>query len=216
MTAHPAARYFRRAAAALPHVSAALRLIWRAAPGWTAVWIALLAVQGLLPIALVYLTRPIVNGIAAAVRDRADWRPVVVPAVLMAVVLLLIELLRGAIQYVRTVEADLVQDQITSLVQQKSVEADLAFYESPDFYDGLHRARAEAGYRPVALLETLGSLLQSGVTLIAMLAVLARLGVWLPAALLISTLPAFAMVLRHAVLQHEFRTRATPIERRAW
>ena len=49
-----------------------------------------------------------------------------------------------------------------------------------------------------------------------MLVVLAGLGVWLPMALLVSTLPALAVVLRHAVRQHEFRVRTTPVERRAW
>src|SRR5439155_16030773 len=69
----------------------------------------------------------------------------------------------------------------------------------------LHLARGEAGYRPIALLETLGSLLRNGVTLIAMLIVLAGFGVWLPVALLASTLPVLGVVLRDAVRQHEFR-----------
>src|SRR5207247_5208626 len=168
------------------------------------------------PVATVYLTRPVVNGIVAAIRSDGGWRPIPGPAALIAVVLLRTEVLRGAIQSVRTVQADLVHDHITSLIHRKSVEADLAFYESPEFYDHLHRARAEAGYRPIALLETLGSLLQNGITLAAMLVVLAALGVWLPVALLASTLPALAVVLRHAVRHHDFRIRTPPVERRTW
>src|SRR2546427_5598337 len=49
-----------------------------------------------------------------------------------------------------------------------------------------------------------------------MLIVLSGFGVWLPVALLASTLPVLAVVLRDAVRQHEFRMRATPLERRAW
>jgi len=214
--ARSVSRYFRRAAGTLPHLTRTLGLIWRAAPNWSLAWIVLLLVQGFLPVATVYLTRPVVNGIVAAIRSGGGWRPILGPAALMAVVLLLTEVLRGAIQWVRTVQADLVHDHITSLIHRKSVDADLAFYESPDFYDHLHMARAEAGYRPIALLETLGGLLQNGVTLAAMLVVLAGLGVWLPMALLVSTLPALAVVLRHAVRQHEFRVRTTPVERRAW
>jgi len=113
----------------------------------------------------------------------------------MASALLLAEILRGATHWVSTVQAALVQDHITSLIHDKSVAADLAFYESPEFYDHLHRARAEAGYRPIALLETLGSLLQNSITLIAMLVVLTAFGVWLPLALLASTLPVLGVVL---------------------
>ena len=46
------------------------------------------------------------------------------------------------------------------------------------------------------VLESLGSLLQNGITLVAMGALLARFGLWLPVALLVSTLPAFFAVLR--------------------
>ena len=210
------ARYFRRAGSALPYLFRTLRLISLAAPNWTAAWIALLLVQGFLPVAIVYLTRPLVNGITAAAASRAGWTPILWPATLIGAALLLAELLRSATQWIRTVQSELVQDHITSLIHDKSVAADLAFYESPEFYDHLHRARAEAGYRPIALLETLGNLLTNGVTLIAMLIVLAGFGVWLPVALLASTLPVLAVVLRDAVRQHEFRMRATPLERRAW
>ena len=210
------ARYYRRAGSALPYLFRTLRLISLAAPNWTAAWIALLLVQGFLPVAIVYLTRPLVNGITAAAASRAGWTPILWPATLIGAALLLAELLRSATQWIRTVQSELVQDHITSLIHDKSVAADLAFYDSPEFYDHLHRARAEAGYRPIALLETLGNLLTNGVTLIAMLIVLAGFGVWLPVALLASTLPVLAVVLRDAVRQHEFRIRATPLERRAW
>ena len=209
-------RYLQRAGNAVPYVFRTLALIWRAAPHWTVWWIALLLVQGFLPVLIVYLTRPLVNGITAAVASGAGWRPILLPAALMAAALLLTELLRGVTQWIRTVQSELVQDHITALIHRKSLEADLAFYESPEFYDHLHRARNEATYRPIALLETLGNLLRNGITLVAMLIVLANFGPWLPVALLASTLPVFAVVLRDAVRQHEFRIRVTPIERRAW
>jgi len=203
-----------RAAVELSHLPRALRLAWQAAPGWTLAWTLFLLIQGFLPVATVYLTRPVVNGLVAAVRSGGDWQPILAPAAAMGVVLLLTELLSGAIHWVRTAQADLVQDHVRSLIHRKSVEVDLAFYESPEFYDHLHRARAEADYRPTVLLETLGGLLQNGITLVAMLAVLARYGVWLPVALLASTLPALAVVLRYAARHYQFRLRTTPVERR--
>jgi len=209
-------RYFQRAGKAVPYLFRTLALIWRAAPHWTVWWIALLLVQGFLPVLIVYLTRPLVNGITAAVASGAGWRPILLPASLMAAALLLTELLRGVTQWIRTIQSELVQDHITALIHRKSLEADLAFYESPEFYDHLHRARNEASYRPIALLETLGNLLRNGITLVAMLIVLANFGPWLPVALLASTLPVLAVVLRDAVRQHEFRVRVTPVERRAW
>jgi len=62
----------------------------------------------------------------------------------------------------------------------------------------------------------MGGLFENGITAAAMLVVLAPFGVWLPLALVASTLPALWVVLHYATLQHQFRKRATAEERRAW
>ena len=194
-------------------------LVWTAARGWTAAWIAVLLVQGVLPVATVYLTRTVVNRLMRALRAGGSWeslQPLIVAALLMGGVLLAGEVLRGIAGWLRTAQSELVQDYISGLIQKKSASVDLAFYESPEFYDHLHRARAEAGYRPILLVEGLGSLLENGITLVAMLAVLIPFGPWLPAALLVSTLPALYVVLRYALLQHRWHLRVTADERRAW
>jgi ATP-binding cassette, subfamily B, bacterial len=204
--------------AQLVYLPRALALVWAAARRWAVAWIALLLVQGLLPVATVYLTKLLVDGLVAAGAD-ATWQtraPLLLLVALMAGVMLLAEVLRSAAVWVRAAQAELVKDHISALIHQKSVAADLAFYESPEFYDRLHRAREEAGYRPVALVEGLGQLLQNGVTLIAMGAVLIPFGFWLPVALLASTLPAFAVVLHYNLQQHHWRQRTTADERRTW
>jgi len=209
----------RRLAAQLPYLPRTMGLVWTAAGGWTAAWIVVLLVQGVLPVATVYLTRTVVNRLVPALRAGGSWEslePLIVAAALMGGVLLAGEALRGIAAWLRTAQSELVQDYISGLIQKKSASVDLAFYESPEFYDHLHRAREEAGQRPIALVEGLGSLLQNGITLVAMLAVLIPYGPWLPAALLVSTLPALYVVLRYALLQHYWRLRATADERRTW
>jgi ATP-binding cassette subfamily B protein len=216
---HLVASKLRYAATQLRHLPGALGLVWTAAPGWTAGWVTLLVGQGLLPLAVVCLTRPLVDGLLAAVRAGGDWpslRRVLLLAALMGAALLLTEALRVAAGWVCANQSELVQDHIQGLIHRQSAAVDLAFYDSAEFYDQLHRARAEASYRPVALVESLGSLFQNGVTLAAMLAVLIPFGAWLPAVLFLSTLPALWVVLRYAVRQHQWRLGATAMERRTW
>ncbi len=206
------------ATAQLRYLPRALRLVWAAARGWSLLWAGLLVAQGLLPVAIVYLTRDLVDSLAAAVGaggDPASIDPTLILALQMGGLVLLGEALRSAADWVRVAQARLVEDHVSALVHHKSTRVDLAFYESPDFHDHLHRARDEASYRPVALLENGGSLVQNGITLVAMAAVLVPYGLWMPVALLLSTLPALAVVLRHAVRQHRWRLRTTPDERRA-
>jgi ATP-binding cassette subfamily B protein len=197
----------------------ALGFVWAAARKWTVAWVMLLAVQGVLPVATVWLTKQLVDGIAAAARGGADWDkagPILASGALMAGVLLVSELLGGAIGWIRGVQAELLKDHISSLIHDKSIEADLAFYESAEFYDRLHRARDDAAHRPMMLLENLGSAFQNGITLAAMAAVLFPFGPWLPPALLASTLPAFYVVLRFTRRQHRLWQSATGDERRSW
>ena len=175
--------------------------------------------QGLLPAATVYLTRALVNSLVVLVGAQgsaASIRPTLGLALLMGLIMLLGQLLSSLTGWVRTAQGELVADHITGLVHGQSARLDLAFYDSPDYYDHLHRARADARYRPVSLLESLGGLLQNGITLVAMAAILLPYGVWVLAALLISTLPALYIVLHYRAREHRYRVRTTADERRTW
>jgi len=209
----------RKLTAQFPYFLQALRLVWEAAPQHACIWAALLVCQGILPVATVYLTRSLVNALVGTVRSPdafSNGRTALLLIAAIAFLLVLSEAARVAAGWVRTAQAERVQDHISRLVHEKSIAVDLAFYDNAEFYDRLHRARSEAGYRPVALLENLGAILQNSITLVSMLAVLLSFGLWLPSALLVSTLPALYVVLRHALDQHYWRLRTTADERRTW
>jgi ATP-binding cassette subfamily B protein len=203
----------------LPYVPRALGIVWAAARGWTTAWLVLLVVQGSLPIAIVLLVRRFVDGLVAAVDGNGGWEMIRGPLVLaisIAALMLLTELLRVGARWVRTAQSELVQDHISQLIQKRASSVDLALYDSPAYHDQLHRARADAAHRPVALLENMGSLLQNGITLTAMALVLLRFGWWVPLALFASTLPALWVVLGYAVHRHRWRMRTTHDQRRTW
>src|SRR5215204_610043 len=189
-----------RLAAQLPYLPRALALVWAAARRWTVAWVALLILQGVLPVANVYLVKLLVDRLTSAagsVGSRQDARPLLMLAGLVAGTVLLAELLRSVASWVRTAQAELVRDHIGGIIHTQSVGVDLAFYESPEYFDQLHRARHEATYRPIELLENLGGLVQSAITLTGMLAVLVTFGWWVLAALMAGAVPALCVVLRH-------------------
>src|SRR6185295_8566394 len=92
---------------------------------------------------------------------------------------------------------------------------DLAFYDSPEFFDRLHRARDEARYRPAVLLETCSDLLQSVVTLAGMAAILLAWGPALPFALMLSAFPVLYVFSHHGLAEQQLRRDSTADERRA-
>jgi ATP-binding cassette subfamily B protein len=194
-------------------------LIWAAARRWTLAWVILLVVQGLLPVATVYLTRLLVDSLVAAMGAHGSWeslRPTLLLAGLMALVLVLAELLQGATEWIRTAQSELIQDHISALIHAKSAAVDLAFYESPEYYDQLHRARDDASSRPLALLDSIGGLAQNGITLLAMAVVLIPYGLWLPLLLFVSILPALVVVLRFDWRYHQWWQRTTADRRWTW
>jgi ATP-binding cassette subfamily B protein len=209
----------RKVLGQLPWLSRGLLLAWNASRPWTITWLLLLLVEGVIPVGLVYLTKLLVDTLVATTKNGSAWpqvRSVLIVVVSLAGLTLLAEVVRKAIVWIRTVQAELVQDHINDLIHTKSIAADLAFYEFPDYYDHLHRARSEATFRPVALLENVGSLLQNTITLLAMGALLVLLGPWLAATLFISVIPALWVVLHFNVVNYRWRQRITENERRTW
>jgi ATP-binding cassette, subfamily B, bacterial len=201
------------------HLVRALRMVWDAARLWTVLWLTLLIVQGLLPVVSVYLTRDLVNALTVALRAEPTWNSFkfVLPyAVGMALVLLLTELFNYASGYVRSVQGEMVRDHISGLIHKRSVSADMALYDSPNYYDRLYRAQNQALDRPLSLLENMGNVFQNTLTLIAMVAVLKPYGIGIQFALLASSLPAFYVVLHHRLKFHEWRIKNTENERRTW
>jgi ATP-binding cassette, subfamily B, bacterial len=174
------------------------RLIWAAAPGSTTAWALLLIVQGIQPLAAVYLTKLLVDSLVTAVNSGGNWTQLRSTFVLIGMtiaVMLLSEMLQVATDYVRTAQSEIAQDYIKSLVHQQSATMDLSIHESADYQDRLDRVRSDAATRPLALLESTGGLVQNAITLIAMGGLLAPFGLWLPLVLLLSTLPAFLVVI---------------------
>ena len=57
----------------LPYLPRQLALVWDATRGWTAVWLILVIVQGLLPAVTVRLTRSLVNSVVLAINAHGAW-----------------------------------------------------------------------------------------------------------------------------------------------
>jgi ATP-binding cassette subfamily B protein len=209
----------RRIAQFLPFLPRTFGLVWKAAPAWCVAWLALLIVQGFLPVATVYLTRALVDSLVAGLGGDVSWgtfRPTFFFVVLMALLMLLTEFLRSITSYVRLTQSELVRDHISNLIHKKSTDVDLSFYDSAEFFNRLHRARSEAGGRPIRLLESLGSFMQNGITFIAMAVVLVTYSIWLPLALFVSTLPILYVVMQNQTLHHRWNRKVTQDVRRAW
>ncbi len=201
----------------LPYLPQAFSLVYSAAGGLTLAWLTLLLIQGLMPTATVFLSKILVDGMARTVSAGKGWQEMIQlwpAAAAMAVILISTEILQGIGGWVKTAQSEQIQDFIHQRIHDKAMGLDMSFYDNPGFYDQLHRARVDAISRPSALLENAGSLLQNFITLIAMAGVLMTFGFWIPLLLILSTLPALAVVLRHTIRFHRWRMASTQTTRK--
>ncbi len=182
-------------------------VLWDASGLLMLAWASLLAVQGVIPVATVWLTKPLVDALAAAIGGgvtREALQPLIGLASALGALLLGGAVLGVARQWLGWAQAELVEDHISDLIHAKATEVDMAFYETPEFLDRLYRVRSDSASRPLALLEGGGALLQNSITVVGIGALLLSYGLWIAAALVIGTLPAFFVVMRANREQHEF------------
>jgi ATP-binding cassette subfamily B protein len=201
----------------LAYLPPALRLVWTAASAWTGAWIVLLVLQGLLPTASVYLTKWVLDAAEVAVGGGLAWdnvRLLLVPAGLMAAVIVAQRSLGSVTSWIQTAQGELVQDHIQSLVHRKATDVDMVYYESPAYYDLLEEATGNASSKPIELLNSAGGLLQNGTTVLSIAGLLVPYGWWVPLVLILSTLPALWVVVRYKREHHDWWSQTTPQRRR--
>jgi ATP-binding cassette subfamily B protein len=102
------------------------------------------------------------------------------------------------------------------ILHERSVSVDLAYYEDSRFYDTLHRAQAEAPYRPTSIVNGLIQTLRDLVTLLAMTGLLLTFHWAVALVLVIASIPGMLVRLRHDRKLWTWKRGRTETERRAW
>ncbi len=197
----------------------ALRLVWQSAPGWTMASLALLIVQGALPLASLYLMKLVVDAVTAALEapDRgAAFGQVAFLIGLTGGVALLSVLVRSIAGLVSEAQGQVITDHMSDLLHAKSIEVDLEYYESAQYYDKLHRAQREAPFRPIRILNGLVQVAQNGISLLAMAGLLFSFHWGIAAILFVAAIPGLFIRLRYAGQTYRWQRRRTPTERRSW
>jgi len=200
-------------------VDRAWRLVWRAAPGWTLVNLMLVVVQGLLPLAGLYLMKRIVDAVAGAVASlggAASFEPVAIWILLAGAVALLTAVCRSLGEVASEAQGMVVTDSISNILHAQSVAVDLEYYENPAYYDTLHRAQAEATYRPTRIVNGLVQMGQSSLSLLGIGALLFSFNWLIGVVLFFAAFPAAIARLVYSRRLYRLQEKQTASERRAW
>jgi ATP-binding cassette subfamily B protein len=192
-------------------------MVWRAAPRLSATNLVLSIVQSALPLAALYLLKLIVDAIAAAAvhANTAALAPVFVLIALGAGLAILTAAVNAATRISSEAHADLVADHMQAMLHTKSIEVDLEYYENPRYHETLHRAQQEAPYRPARILKGLITICQTGLSLVAMAALVFSFDWRIALLLFAAVLPEGLAHLKSAEAIYAWRRSRTRTERYA-
>ncbi|MBE9205420.1 ABC transporter ATP-binding protein [Nostoc sp. LEGE 06077] len=197
----------------------ALRLVWQSSPGWTIARVVLLTIQGILPVVSIYLSKLIIDAVAANVSlaDKAlAFRNVLILIVIAGGVTLLTTLANSLTELVTTAHSQRVTDYMQGIINAKSIEADLEYYENSLYYDTLQRAQQEAPYRPPQILNRLAQIGQNSISLVAMIGLLLTLHWGILGVLFVAALPAMLVRVKYSRIMYDWQRKWTPMQRQGF
>ncbi len=197
----------------------AVALVWKSAPGWTLVNVALVFVQGLLPLATLYTVKRIVDGVAAglAAPDKVvAFRPVLGWILLAGGVAIFSALSRSLAELAAEAQSWVVTDAVSDILHAQSVAVDLEYYENASYYDALHRAQQEAPYRPTRIVNGLVGIGQSCISLLGIAGLLFSFNWLLALIMFCAALPGALVRMVYSRRLYNLQRQETETERRAW
>src|SRR6266851_3342785 len=198
---------------ALRNTPPVLKIVWQSGPGVVIFGLVARLFASLLPLALLWIPKLIVDAIVHAkvasqpVSPRLCW--LVAGEFGLAV---LGGVLARAIDYSVSLLADKYTRYVSIQVMEQAARLDLTTYEDPVFYDRLERARVQATDR-LGMIQQMGRLVQQVITTLTFSAALAWASPWLVLLLAIGVLPSFLGETHYAFLGYAKNFRQTPAKR---
>ncbi|MGI9304164.1 MAG: ABC transporter ATP-binding protein [Gammaproteobacteria bacterium] len=174
----------------------AVELVWSTSPALTVLLAAATLVAGILPAAMAYVGQLIVDGVVAAIEQRAqtgtaDTSEVVFWVVVEAVIVSAIAGAQRVISVCQSLLRAQLGQRVNVMILDKALTLQLTHFEDSEFYDKLTRARREASSRPLSLVNRTFGLAQNIISLLSYGVLLFQFSPWAMLVLVAAGIPAF-------------------------
>lgn len=174
----------------------ALELVWSTSAKLALIFAGLTLVAGVLPAAVAWIGKLIVDGVVAAmgIYRQAGSADVSYVLWLVAAEAGVVTLIAGSQRGIATCQAllrALMGQRINLMILEKAQTLKLAHFEDSEFYDKLTRARREASTRPLSLVTRTFGLVQNGISLVSYAVLLVQFSPWTVLVLVGGGIPEF-------------------------
>ncbi|TVQ29087.1 MAG: ABC transporter ATP-binding protein, partial [Wenzhouxiangella sp.] len=195
-----------------------LPILWASARGWAIVTSALLLLEIFFGLAVLFLIKRLIDDLTANLAGNgldAGLEAVMVSVALTGGATLALLITRALSGLAREAQGMRVADYVDRMIHTRAIAADLAFYESPLYFDTLQRARQAGNQRPAQVISNLLMMGKNLVMLAGVVVLLVSISWTLLPVLLIAIVPALLVRLHFTRIFYEWRKRRTQLERRA-
>jgi ATP-binding cassette subfamily B protein len=199
--------------AALGQIPPVLKIVWESGPAVVTFGIIVRVFSALLPIALLGVSKLIIDNIVNVVAhhqpvsNRFWW--LVAAEFALAVTS---SIVTRVLDYLDSLLADKYTRYVSIAVLRHAAQLDVIAYEDPVFYDRLERARVQATDR-LGMIQSIGRLVQQVITTLSLSISIVYFSPWLLLVLIAGVIPAFLGESHFAFLGYAKNFRQTPIRR---
>lgn len=193
-------RSLRQSLAIYRYCGRAVELVWQTDHRLTIILAVLTLLAGLLPAAIAYLGKLIVDAVVVASQGGLAsnrWAALGY----LALEGLAVALLSGSKQGLSLCQSllrALLGQRVNIMILEKALTLDLAHFEDSEFYDKMTRARREASNRPLSLVGRTFGLVQDSLSLLTYGALLLQFSLGAVLVLVVTAIPAFIAETRFA------------------
>ncbi|MBB6269806.1 ATP-binding cassette subfamily B protein [Pedobacter cryoconitis] len=198
------------------NIKRTLGLIWSIAKGWTILSILAILTETLLFFVSFYLLKLLVDTVSkkdiSSLEHEHLIRNYVIAAGAAAV---LYAMVKGISSYIIEVQASKVAAYMDDRIHEAAVNLDYAYYESPDYFDILKRAKDAGADKPNLIITTLIELTKNSLNLLAVGSILLTIDWYLLPLLALFVFPTLLVRIHYANKLNHWRISHTAIERQS-
>lgn len=196
--------------------SKTLKLIWSLTPALTILTSVLIVVENLFFLFSAFTFKKLINSISnIPAHDVGKGGLIMHYFIFNFITVLLFILTKSLSSYISELQGARVNEYVDDKIHGCAIELDLAFYESPDYFDTLKRAKDAGADRPVGIITTFLAVIKDVAMLFTLSYIIAIINWGLIPLLILCIIPAFLVRLRLAKQLHIRRLQQTPFEREA-
>ena len=193
-----------------------LKLIWSASKRWTTVSIAFIVIESALFFSSLYMLKKLIDTVSKyGINPIHNESEVIKYLVLAALSAISYTAIKAISVYITEKQSGEVAEYIDSKIHESAVGLDLSFYESPEYFDILKRARDMSSDRPNMIVFSIVDIAKNAMSLIVIASMLVAIDWRLFPILAIFIIPTLWVRINFADSQNALRIAQTALERKS-